>query len=467
MKQRAKLAMCVVSAAVLAGAWLAAEYLEREAEQAAAVMESTEEENLSLAIGPREALTALSWSWDGQTVNLGRDAETGRWTDADDPACPLDAGAVEALARAASSTEASMAVEHVTELAQYGLAEPQLTVIAATAEEIVTYEVGNMSITGEYYVRRGGEDTVYLENGSLASFRVGMQDLLARETIPEDIAAVTGLSVRSDAGNYELSFRSEKGEEGWYRTDDDAFAALDGERVQPLLDTLLSADLSRCVGWTEEDAAAHGLDRPQMTATVDYTDSAGGAASFTMRFGDYEGDGVYAAFAGSDRVYLTAALVPDTLMYPDWDRLTPATVLTLETTDIASIDLSVGGQEYEILRLEEQTERSVGEGDGTVAVTDVIYSDNGWVIDTPRMEKWLASLADLVAEEISPAGAGRETLLAVTLTWKDVESVPAEVELRSYDSSHCLCTVGGDRRMLVSRPAAEAVIAAAEELMAR
>ena len=467
MKQRAKLAMCLVSAAVLAGAWLAAEYMERGEALAAAAMEPAAEETLSLAVGPREALTALSWSWDGQTVNLARDADTGRWTDADDPTCPLDAGAAEALARAASSTEASMAVEHVTELAQYGLAEPQLTVIAATADEIATYEVGNMSITGEYYVRRGGEDTVYLENGSLASFRIGLQALLAREDIPEDVAAVTGLSVRSGAGNYEMSYITEKDGEGWYRTDDGAFAALDGERVQTLLETLLDTDLSRCVGWTAEDVSTHGLDRPQMTATVYYTDSGGGAASFTLRFGDYDGGDVYAAFAGSDRVYLTSAMGPDALMYPDWDRLMPATVLTLDTTDIASIALVVGGKEYGILRLEEQTARPIGEGDEEVTVTDVIYSDNGWVIDTARMEKWLASLADLAAEDISPAGAGRETLLSLTLTWKDTESVPAEVELRSYDSAHCLCSVGGDRRMLVSRSAAEAVVAAAEELMER
>ena len=466
MKQRAKLTMCLVSAAVLAGAWLVADYMEDEAVTASA-QTPAEEETLSLAVGPREALTALSWSWDGQTVNLTRNGDTGLWEDADDPACPLDAGAAEALARAAAATEASMSVENVSDLAQYGLAEPQLTVIAATADAIASYEVGNMSITGEYYVRRGGESTVYLENGSLASFRVGLDELLALETIPEDIGAVTGLAVRSDAGSYEISYINDVDGAGWYRTDGDAFAALSAERVEPLLETLLETDLSRCVGWTEEIAAAHGLDKPQMTATVSYTDSDGGAASFTLRFGDYDGGDIYAAFAGSGRVYLTSALGPDELMYPDWERMTPRTALTLDTSDIASIALEVGGNEYEILRLEEQTERSIAEGDETVTVTDVIYSDNGWVLDTARMEKWLASLAGLTAEDSSPTGEGRQTLLAVTLTWKDAESVPAEVELRSYDSARCLCVVGGDRYLLVSRSAAEAVVDAAEELMAR
>ena len=468
MKRRAKFVTFLLSSAVLAGAWLAADAMERREEQAVAAMQPAEaEETLPLAVGPREALTALSWSWDGQTVNLARDEKTGLWTDADDPSCPLDAGAAEALARAAAATAASMAVEDVTDLAQYGLAEPQLTVIAATADEIASYEVGHMSITGEYYVRRGGEDTVYLENGSLAAFRVGLRELIARETIPEDIGGITGLSVRSAAGNYEISYLHGGDSEGWYRTDGEPFTALDGERVLPMLESLRETDLSRCVGWTEEDVALHGLDRPQMTATVSYTDTGGGAASFTLRFGDYEGGDIYAAFAGSDRVYLTSALGPDALMYPDWERLTPATVLTLETSDIASVSLALNGNGYEILRLEEETERPIAEGDETVAVTEVIYSDNGRVLDTARMEKWLSSLAGLSVEDASPAGGGRETLLSVTLTWKDAESVPAEVELRRYDSARCLCIVNGDRRLLVSRTAAEAVVAAAEELVNR
>ena len=468
MKQRARLVTFVLSAAVLAGAWLAAEAMESREEQTAAAMQPAEaEETLPLAVGPREALTALSWSWDGQTVNLVRDEETGRWTNADDPACPLDAGAAEALARAAAATAASMAVEDVTEPAQYGLEDPQLTVIAATADGIASYEVGNMSITGEYYVRRSGENTVYLENGSLAAFRVGLRELIENETIPGDISRITGLTVRSGAGGYELAYLSGEDGEGWYRTDGEALAALDGDRVLPMLETLRETDLSRCVGWTKEDVSAHGLDRPQMTATVSYTDSGGGAASFTLLFGDYEGGDIYAAFAGSDRVYLTSALGPDELMYPDWERLTLATVLTLDTSDIASVSLALDGEEYEILRLEEQTERQIAGGDETAPVTEVIYSDNGWVLDTDGMEKWLSSLAGMPVEDVSPAGGGRETLLAVTLTWKDAESVPAEVELRRYDSAHCLCVVNGDRFLLVSRTAAEASVSAAEELLKR
>lgn len=464
MKQRAKFTMFFLSAAVLAGAWLLADTMDSVREPEAEPPEESAEP-LSLSVGAAEDIVALSWSWEGQAVNLRRGEDTGRWENADDPSCPIDPEAAEALASAASSVTASMVVEGVTDMAQYGLQPASLTVIAATGAEAVSYEVGNMSITGEYYTRRNGENAVYLENGALTAFRTGLEELLALETIPADIGAVTELSVSSDAGSYRISYRvRDDGGAGWYRTDGGAAVPLEMERVGELLLPLLEMDLTHCVDWKGIDAADYGLDEPQMTASIRYTDDGGKAASFTLAFGDYAEGGIYASFAGSDPVYLTPALEADALMYPDWDRLTVAAVLTLDTADIASVAVTLGGTAYELLRLEEETERAVG--NDTVTVTDVIYSLNGWVLDTDAVEKWLTSLAGLAAETVSSPGEGRQTLLTATIAWKDAESVPAEVELRNYDSAHCLCVVGGDRYMLVSRTEAEAVISAAEQLFA-
>lgn len=463
MKQRSKYVMLVISAAVLAGAWLAASSMDGANEQGTPTPDASPEP-IGLAVGSREEITALSWSWDGQMVNLARSGPDGRWENADDPECPVDAAAAEALARAAASTSASMAVENVTDMAQYGLQPAQLTVIAATAERAATYEVGHMSITGEYYVRLDGENTVYLENGSLAAFRVGLTGLLALESIPADISAVTGLSVTSEAGDYEIEYLSEDGQEaGWYRTDGDMTVLLSGERVRALLELPQQTELTRCVGWSAADAAAYGMDEPQLTATLRYEDGEGREQEFSLVFGSYCGDEIYVSFAGSGLIYLTPAAGPDGLMFPDWDRLAPAALLTLDTEAVASIELEIGGEKSEILRLEEETERAVG--DETVTVRDVIYSSGGIVLDTGRVEDWLRALANLPAEPASGAGAGRETLLSVTLMWKDAESVPAEVELRSYDSGRCLCILGGDRYLLVSRGAAEDVIARAQTML--
>lgn len=459
MRQRAKFAVFVVFAAVFAGAWLVAESMVRQPEAGEASAAAETAAPLDISPGTRGELTALSWSWEGQAVNLRRDEDSGLWENADDPACPIDAAAAEALARAAASATASLAVENVTDMTQYGLSPAGLTVVAATADRIVTYEVGNMSITGEYYIRLNGEDTVYLADGSLAAFRTGLDPLLALETLPEDVSTVTGLTVESEADGYSIACReTEDGQSGWYRTDGETPVRLEPERAQELCQTLFSASLDHCVSWRGEDAALYGVDEPQLTATLSYRNGEGRAGSFSLLFGDYEGSEIYVCLAGSDMIYITSAETADALMYPDWERLTPATVMKLDTEAVASAEVELGGKSYELLRLEEQSERPSLDGENQVTVTDVIYSCNGLVLDTKRVEGWLMSLADMPSETVSPPGEGRQTLLRLTLHWKDVESVPAELELRSYDSSHCLCVLGGDRYMLVARGEAEELV---------
>ena len=459
---RAKFAMFVLSAAVLAGAWVVAESM-AEGSVPETGEEEPQPEYTDLSVGGYRELTALSWSWAGETVNLEREAESGRWVSGDDESCPIDTEAAEELAKAAVSIRASMAIPGVTDFAQYGLDEPVLTVIAATEDTAMTYQVGNKSITGEYYLRLEGDDTVYLENGALSAFRVSVRDILDLEEMPEDMSAVTGLSVRSGAENYDLEYRD--GEEpGWFRTDGEEPQILEGDRVKALYGTLTGASFDRCVTWTAEDPAAYGLEEPQASAEIRYRDAAGRERSVTVEFGAYEGEDVYARFAGSGLVYLLPGAVPDALMYPRWETMTPMTVMNLDLESIARIRISLHGGEYEIQRLEETVDRAAG--DRTVSVTEAIYSLNGWVLDTGRTEAWLTELAGLPAEGLAPAGEGRDTMLSVTISWKDEEAVPAELELRRYDSVHDLCVLGGDRFMLVPRDAAGTAAADAASLLA-
>lgn len=461
MKKRKKMAVLALSASVLAAAWLLAEYtLRQQTEQALVQVE--EAESIDLSIGRARELISLSWSWEGQTVNLRWDDGIACWMNAEDADCPVDNAAALALARAAAQTRASMVIENAAELGQYGLDEPSLVVVAATEEETIAYEVGNMSITGEYYVRLSGENAVYLENGALSAFCIGLEDILAVDSVPEDVAEVTGLRIVSEAGDYEIQYALEP-EPAWYRLGETS-ALLREARVRELIRLVREAELSECVAWNAEPAE-YGLDEPILRATLFYRNENGADASFSLEFGDYEGEEVYVRMPGSDRIYRTSAGIPDALMYPDWGALEPASVMTSPDLEhIRSINVALDGREHEILRLEEEREVSSGE-DEEVVVTDVIYSANGWVLDTEEVEKWLTALAGMTADESAPTGEGRGTLLSVTLVWQDPEGVPAELELRSYDSEHDLCIVGGDRYLLVSRTEAETVLESAKTLL--
>lgn len=444
MRRRTKRAALFLSLALLAGAWLVTGYmleLGRKAEAEPVIAGSA---GLDLSIGTQKDMTALSWAWNGQTVNLVRD-ERGKWVNADDAACPIDSEAAGMLARAAAAVTASMAIEGEAELAQYGLDEPALVVMAAAGDRIVSYEIGNPTILGEYYMRVDRDDTVYLENGGLAAaFRTELASLLETESMPRDVTA-TALSVTTDAQSYELRL----GSDGmWRRTDGEEAVELEDGLVRSLCELFLATDLTDCVGW---DAAGYGFSDPQGVVTLAYTDADGDDGALTLEYGDYDGRDVFVRFADSGLVYRTSAAVLDALMYPDWDAMTPLTVLGADPHGAAKLVFGLGGAQYEVLRLRE------GEED------EAVYSLDGWVLDTKRMDAWLTALAGLTAEGTAAAQEGRAELFSLTLypeTEDDEEPAPLAISLWQYDSAHALCVTEG-RSLLVPK---EDGLSLAEEL---
>lgn len=463
MGLRAKLAMLTLSAAVFAGAWLLAALMDEYAVDAVTAAdvrtETAEASPEPLAIGSRWAFTELRWTRDGTTLRLKRDEATGRWQYAADPACPIDDAAAQTLARAAADVTASVRLTGVTDLGQYGLDPPALTVETVTDEAAAVYEIGDTTATGEFYVRCGGDDTVFLAAGAMASaFQAGLYDIMALDRIPADIGRVTGLAVESAAESYALVLSSD----GWVLADDGT--PLDGDAVAPLAEALTGLDLADCVSWNAADEAAFGLDRPQAAATVSYEDADGRIRSFTLEFGAYEGGSVYVRLAGSALVSLVPASAADAIMYPDWDALAPVTVFTADPDELSSLTVELGGVTHEILRLVEETETSEEDGDGAVTLTDVIWSANGWVLDADDVEAWLASLGTLPTAGEAPPEAGRDRLLAVTFLWRDGERPVVTTEVLVYDSVHSLCVTDGVG-VLVPRKDAEALAAAMADML--
>ena len=201
MKRGAKLAALLAALAVLIGAWILAETMSGRRE--AALAEHAHEEPIDLAVGPAEEINALSWNYFGDAVNLKLDGDT--WVNAEDAACPISAEAVKPLVDALASTAAVGVIDKVTDFDQYGLADPAIAVMAATADKVTTYYIGDSNASGTWYVRLDGDDKVYLEDGTLANcFQVGLDDVLALESVDVSAKDVTAMAVRSGAGDYAL-----------------------------------------------------------------------------------------------------------------------------------------------------------------------------------------------------------------------------------------------------------------------
>ncbi len=461
MKRGARLAVLAVALAVLVGAWLLAESMTRHREEQQAVEAMAEE--TSIGVGPAEDVSALSWNYLGDTVSLAK--RDGQWVNIDDETCPINQEAVQPLVQAVAEASASSVIADVTDFGQFGLAEPAITVLAAAGDRTATYEIGNLTVSGEYYVRVDGSGQVYAETGKLApAFQAQLDGLLALESPPE-MARVTGLTVETAAGDYTVAYRENGGEFAftdaytWFRTGETGEEPLDEDQVKALYELASKIKLLTCVTWNAQDMAEYGLDQPQGTAHVVYLDANGDQQIFTLLFGDYTQDGyVYTCIEGSKMVYLVSGTVLDGLMYPDWTAMTPMNIAPLNWAWLQSFVIQREGERYEIVR-------SVAAPDVEGGEAENVYTQGDRSLDPALVDSWLDEVYGLTADSTAPQAQGREELMKLTFRQAREACPTVTLELWTYDSARCLCAVNGEGWYFVSRTAAMSLWDDAQEFL--
>ncbi len=457
MKRGAKLAALLAALAVLVGAWVLAETMSGRRQDVLA--EHAHGEDISLAVGAAEDVNALSWNYFGDAVSLKNDG--GTWVNAEDAACPIDPAAVQPLVEAVSSTAATGVIEDVTDFAQYGLDDPAFVVMAATADKVTTYYIGDSNAAGTWYVRLDGDDKVYLENGALAArFQVGLDDMLALESVDAAVSDVTALTVRSGGEDYALQKLDDPGD-AWY-TDAFPWFLMDGEgQAQRPLDSAkaeeligLAADLvlTKCVSWDAADEADYGLDEPQATAEM-YC--GGSEPAVVLQFGDYDDGNVYVRLGGSSLVYSVAGTVLDGLMYPDFEAMLPLSPTALNWDRLTAMTLSLEEGTYDVAKT-----FSAQEGEEP----QPIYTEGKRSLDPEKVQVWLDQVAALPADSRVGPSEGRGELFRLTFRQDSAAFPEVTAVFYAYDSVHHLCAVNGEEYYLVSRTAADAVARNAAEL---
>ena len=471
MRKKGTPVVLAVSLAVLAAAWLLAESTAGRLGTKEEAGASGERESVPLSAGRQEDIRALSWVYEEKRVSLEWEEEEERWIQVGDPACPVDPLSVEALVAAAANVRGGMRITGVKDFAQYGLEEPALTVVVETEDNAVTYEVGNRTITGEYYLRLDETDTVYTGEGAFPeSFQVGLEDLLAVERAPEDIAAPKALHVTGEGENYSLQ-RQEEGDGAWYSGAYEWYVTREGdtspvsaEGAKLLWEQVIGVSFQSCVDWHEENFARYGLDMPQVVVEAVYLTAEGEEKTFSLRFGDYAGEQIYGNMAGSDKVYLLSGAMADELMYPNWTAMTPLTVCPVNLEEVAGVTVAMGGHVYEMEVIRKS--RQEVDTDGNLVMEETAcYVANGWTLDENGAESWLNEVAGLTAESPAAEAQGREELLSVTFLPEDGTWPAVTLSLRSYDSTRCLCLVNETEGYFIARTRGEALVTAAEKLL--
>ncbi len=212
---------------------------------------------------------------------------------------PVEADPPEAigLAQAIANLESVReVVDNPSDLKQFGLAEPPITVeFKAEGGASGSFKLGNKNATqGEIYALKGGDDTVFLVSSfQESSFNREPFALRDKKILKFDREKADTLTLVKGGNAVELSRNGSD-----WRVVKPVASRSDYSTVEGFITRLSSANMSRLVEENAKDLAKYGLDKPVLTVTIGT-----GSAKTVLEVGKTEGDSMYAKDASRPIVF--------------------------------------------------------------------------------------------------------------------------------------------------------------------
>ena len=484
MKRSAKIYILVGALAVCVGLYFLVSALSKEqtAKEADKAADTTD-----LAAGESSDITALSWTYKGDTVSLTHNADSDTWSSDSDAACPIDPDKVKTMLEAVSTVSADASIESVTDFSQYGLDKQDFIITASTADVKTEYDIGNTNtITGEYYIRVNGGDTVYTVASTLPdAFSFGLADIVKMEAVPSDIKTVTGVSVDTIGTKAELTYLEDStgvcytDQYHWFTVNGGTYTPLDTDSVKTLYETITKIEWNSCVAWnaTDADLAGYGLNNPQGRVSIAYTGSDGAAHEFTILFGNYSGTSVYAQIEGSRMVYLVDGTVLDGFMFADLATMAAKNVCLVDTDTVTDVDVTLGGATYNLAKGSETVTPTAAPASpspaataaetGTETQTEEVttWTSGGTSLDADKVNAWLSQIYALSSDGNADGDAGRQLEMSVAFHRSSADYKEITLDFYTYSSAECVCVFNGSTRTLVSRASVEDMIQDVNEFL--
>ena len=163
---------------VLAAAFLGIRQYNKNASSATSITEDTQETVLDVN---SDDITSFRYVYEGETYAFEKEDET--WYYADDHSLNLNQDRIKAMILKVAPLKADQVIENVTDMSQYGLADPERTIQYETADRSVIINVGNLnSMTSQYYVAFPSELKVYVVATNVTGFNYTLDDLVEETT---------------------------------------------------------------------------------------------------------------------------------------------------------------------------------------------------------------------------------------------------------------------------------------------
>ena len=419
-----------------------------------------------LAIAPGE-VTALSW--ETEDASLAFHKEEG-WVYDEDADFPVSEDAINGLLEQFEDFKAAFAIDEVTDFGQYGLDDPVCTIRLTAGDADYTVELGNYSAMDEQRYVTLGDGKVYLAaQDPYDAFDAQLRDMIQNDAVPS-FDSVQAIRFTGDE-SYSVTWRDYEdhspytlcSEDVYYRQESDALLPLDTSLVEGYLSSISNAGLTNYVTYkvTEEELAGYGLDAPEVTVEVDYTENgsegetsgtftlavsrdpqeraaaqetgeeaSGASSSASSADGEEEEITAYARVGDSPIVYQITGDSYNALMTWRYDDLRHREAFTGDFEAVNALTATLDGQTYTL------------EKDGDT------FALNGEEADVSGLQTALLAVS---ADEFTTEPAAGEVELELTLTLDNEQHPSFRLTFYRLDGEHCLAEVDGEPFALVPR----------------
>lgn len=450
MKRWIKMLMMLLALAACVAGYFVISGMEEETESVSETLGSFELDELA-------SVTGLSWENSNGSFHFVLDGET--WVSADDAAFPVNQSALSSLAKKVSGLSATREITEVSDLANYGLAEPVFTVTVTTDSGDVTLAMGDETPFGDgYYVSVSGRDAIYTLESSLSSaFNKTLTQLCQMETLA-DVDSVTRLSV---SGMLDAAWDEEAA--AW--TDSLSGEKLDADKMQDLADAAKSLSFSTVVTASadEDDLVGYGLDDAQATLIAL---SGGEDTPLEVMIGAQDEDGdYYARIPGSSMVYTVYADDVEDLLTAGADTLWNRSFAETGFDELASATVAAQSGDAVITRTkvlaaiagdgadeaDEETDEAAEEAEPAYSVTLNGAADEEGAAES--LWKLVAALSG--TKRVEQAASGEAVL---TVSWTDEAGRSRSASAYEYDVDNYLVPISDTHAMLVSADSVDKII---------
>jgi len=419
---------------------------------------------------PSDSVKSLSWEYKSKTLAFHKDE---KWLYDEDEAFPVDEEKINDRLNLFKEFGASFIIEEVEDYGQYGLDDPICTINLSTGDKSYEIKLGDYSkMDSQRYVSIGDGNVYLVKKDPLTYFDGDLKDMIDHDQIPS-IDEVTEIQF---AGRETYNILYEEDSPRAYSDDDVYMANIDGRnlpldksRVDKYLRNISDLDLADYVTYkaSDENLKTYGLDAPELTITVKYTEkdekneeiadafelsisrdpkerkAAEKASKKDSENTEDEEITAYARVGQSQIVYRLDSEDYRDLMEVSYDSLRHLEVLPADFADIKQIDIRLEGNDYTITTQKKGNDRT--------------YYYETEKLDITDFQK---ALENLKADSFTGESPGDKEEISLTVYMDNKNYPKLKIQLYRHDGTHCLAVVESEPVSLVKRSDVVALIEA-------